>query len=60
MRLHRVGLTDIEAILAQPSRDGQDTRGNVVVIGRLGERRIRIVIAADDPDVVITVHERRT
>jgi hypothetical protein len=30
------------------------------VIGYLDGRRIRIVIAADDPDFVITVHERRT
>lgn len=30
------------------------------MIGYVGDRRIRIVIAVDDPDFVITVHERRT
>ena len=30
------------------------------MIGYLGRRRIGIVIAADEPDFVITVHERRT
>ena len=60
MRLYRVGRTDVDAILANPVETGQDGRGNLVVIGYLGRRRIRIVIAADEPDFVITVHERRT
>ena len=60
MRLYGVGPPDVDAILANPLETGQDARGNLVVIGHLAERRIRIVIAADDPDFVITVHERRT
>lgn len=59
MRLYRVGPTDVGAILANPSVSGQDDRGNRVVIGYIGERRIRIVLAADEPDFIITVHERR-
>lgn len=60
MRLYRVGATDVDAILANPVETGQDDRGNLVLVGYIAERRIRIVIAADDPDFVITVHERRT
>jgi hypothetical protein len=60
MRLYRVGPTDVDAILANPVETGQDGRGNRVVIGYFGQRRVRIVIAANEPDFVITVHERRT
>jgi hypothetical protein len=59
MRLYRIERVDVDAILALPAETGQDGRGNHFVIGYLGERRIRVVIAADDPDFVITVHERR-
>ena len=60
MRLYRVAPSDVDAILANPAETGQDDRGNSVVIGYLDSRRIRVIIAADDPDLVITVHERRT
>jgi type I restriction enzyme R subunit len=44
---------------AMPRLDGQDARGNHVVSGRVGNRQVRVVVAAADPDFVIRVHERR-
>jgi hypothetical protein len=59
MRLYRVGIADVQAIVANPLETSQDGKGNLVAVGLVGGRRVRVVIACDDPDFVITVHERR-
>ncbi|WP_217915058.1 DUF4258 domain-containing protein [Miltoncostaea marina] len=59
MRLYRVTERDVEGIVANPAETGQDERGNDVFVGFVDGRRIRVVLAADDPGFVITVHERR-
>jgi len=38
--------------------DGVDARGNQLRIGFVGDRKIRVVVALDDPDIVITLFER--
>ena len=50
---------DLVAMLADPRWTGQDRRGNPRIEGRIRGMRICVVIADDDPAVVITVFERR-
>ena len=59
--MRHLGLTipDLAAMLADPFQTGQDREGKVRVDGLIRGVRIRIVIAGDDPTVVITVFERR-
>ena len=60
MRHLRVTPADIEAIVGQPERSDVDDSGKVRHYGIAGNgRRIRIVLASENPDHVVSVHERR-
>jgi hypothetical protein len=59
MRELGVSTHDLLSVLARPCATGQDARGNTRADGRVRGMPIRIVIARDDPLVVITVFERR-
>ncbi len=59
MRALRLTTPDLLAVLALPTGTGQDHRGYTRIDGRVRGVPIRIVVAGDDPAVVITVFERR-
>jgi hypothetical protein len=59
MRQLRLTTSDLVALLAHPAQTGQDHKGNPFSGGRIRGVWIRVVIARDDPRVVITVLERR-
>jgi hypothetical protein len=59
MRLYDVTREEVRAILASPIETSQDATGKPIFDGVVGGRRIAVVIAADDPEVVVTVFERR-
>lgn len=59
MRLYNVNQTDVERIAATGDDDGTDQHGNPRKIGQVDGRWIRVIIAQDDPTVIITVYERR-
>lgn len=48
-----------EAIVREEGWISRDSSGNIRVHGVIHGRSMRIVIAADDPGFVITIHERR-
>jgi Domain of unknown function (DUF4258) len=55
MRLYRISETDVAATIDQPFDTAPDERGNLRLSGETGDRRpILVVVAADDPDFVIT------
>jgi hypothetical protein len=59
MRLYRIGPEDVKATMAKPASRELDDRGNPRLIGKTGDGRpILVVVAADDPDFVITVFLR--
>jgi len=60
IRLYRVTIGDVEAVVANPAGSNQDGKGSRRLVGLVAGRRLRVVIAADDPGFVITVHERRS
>ena len=56
------GLTAADVIHVIVGEEGwisRDADGNIRVHGVIRGRSMRIVIAADDPRFVITIHERR-
>lgn len=60
MRLYDISVADIARTIADPEHVDRDEGGDPRY-WRAHERHpcIRVVLAADDPDVLITVHPRR-
>jgi len=55
MRLYKITLADVSAVVAAPVATGQDARGNRRLPGPdANGRAIIVVVADDDPDFVIT------
>jgi hypothetical protein len=59
MRDERLTPADVEFIVRNPLRTEPETKGNWRYLGQIEGRWFRVVIAGDDPDVVISVHPRR-
>jgi len=59
--MRRLGLSerDVEKICANPDLVDEDSDGRLRFTAVLGRRRFRVVVAVDNSDVVVTVHERR-
>lgn len=60
-RLKLYGVSQVEArrIARWGQKDGVDRRGNPRYVAHVGGVRIRVVVARDDPDFIVTVHDRR-
>jgi hypothetical protein len=50
---------EILRVILDPVKVDADRRGNSRYFGCIRGDLVRVVVAADDPDVVITVHPRR-
>jgi hypothetical protein len=59
MRRYKLSESDVELIVADFQRVERDPGGNALYYARRRGQLYRVVIAGDDPDYVITVHERR-
>ncbi len=59
MRQRSISPTDIGTALANPLETRQDDRGNPVITGAVEARSLVVVLASDDPRLVITVYWRR-
>lgn len=58
MRRHGASLDEVFALIHGPPRD-HDERGNPRWTGRIRGEGFRVVVAADDPDMIIAFHPRR-
>lgn len=59
MRLYRIAAADVEATITDPAARDSDDRGNARLAGETADgRRILVVVAGDDRDLVITVFLR--
>jgi hypothetical protein len=59
MRLYGISPQDVEEVVANPTGRSVDERGNARLAGETGAGRpILVVVAEDDPDLVITVFLR--
>lgn len=59
--LRRVGgtLEDAERVIANPVEVDRDDRGKPRYTGEIRGARVRIVVALDEPDLIVTIHDRR-
>jgi len=59
--MRRLGLTraDVAAVILASDAADRDPDGRPRHVGVVNGRRIRIVLALEDPTIVVSVHERR-
>jgi hypothetical protein len=50
---------EIISVILHPAKADADERCNPRYLGYIRDALVRVVVAADDPDFVITVHPRR-
>jgi hypothetical protein len=55
----RASVTEVEAVIAQPLRVEVEEEGKPCYIGYIRGIHVRVVVALDEPDLVVTIHERR-
>jgi len=59
MRRSALTIKDVAAIIASPEGEDHDDRGNRRSTGTVRGEIYRVVVAADAPDFVISIHPRR-
>ena len=60
MRSRRLSRSDVEAIIASEAGwISRDRRGNIVATGFVRDELMTVVIALDEPDLVVTVFGER-
>jgi hypothetical protein len=60
-RLRHIGGTieDAERVIRQPLVADADPEGRARYLGVIRGIQVRVVIAVDEPDLIVTIHERR-
>jgi hypothetical protein len=53
-------IEDVEGVIACPVRIDWDEDGNPRYAGWIGDLHVRVVVALDDPDLIVTIHDRRS
>jgi hypothetical protein len=59
--MRRLGLSaaDVARVCREPEARDRDPDGRPRYVGVVVGRRVRVVVAVDNPDLVVTVHERK-
>jgi len=59
--LRRVGgtLEDAEWVVVNPEKFDHDEQGKPRYTGAIRGERVRVVVAIDEPDLIVTIHDRR-
>jgi len=52
-------LEEVERVIMEPVRVDQDPDGRLRYTGAIRGVRVRVVVALDEPDLIVTIHERR-
>jgi hypothetical protein len=58
-RLYGIDLADAEAIVARPVRFLRDADGKPIYEGLVRGRLMRVIVALDEPDLIVTIYSRR-
>jgi hypothetical protein len=60
-RLRRLeaSIEEVERVIEEPASFDRDRRGKPRYTGEIQGVRVRIVLALDEPDLVVTIHYRR-
>jgi hypothetical protein len=56
MRLYGVNRNEVAEVVARRAQVDRDVSGNSVITGEVGGRSLAVIVAADDPNLVITLH----
>lgn len=59
MREHGLIEAEIEQVIEKPDSIEADDQGKPRYLGLIRGLRVRIVLALDQPDLVVTIHSRR-
>jgi mRNA-degrading endonuclease RelE of RelBE toxin-antitoxin system len=59
-RAREIGATvaDAERLIEDPEQVDFDRHGNWRYVGRIRGEQVRIVVALDEPDLIVTIHRR--
>lgn len=60
LKLYRVTREQAAAIVANGQADDRDERGNPRYQADVAGRRIRVIVALDNPSLIITLYERKS
>lgn len=60
LKLYRVSREEATGIVSGGHDDGHDERGNPRYQAEVEGRRIRVIVALDNPSLIITLYERKT
>jgi hypothetical protein len=52
-------LEDVERVIERPSLIDRDEDGRPRYTGEVRGVRLRVVVALDEPDLIVTIHDRR-
>jgi hypothetical protein len=52
-------LDDVEQVIERPSFVDRDESGRTRYTGEVRGVRLRVVVALDEPDLIVTIHDRR-
>jgi mRNA-degrading endonuclease RelE of RelBE toxin-antitoxin system len=52
-------LADAERVIANPDEIDVEANGKRHYIGLIRGQRVRVVVAFDDPELIVTIHRRR-
>ncbi len=52
-------LADVERVIDEPIDVDRDENGKPQYIGYINDVRVRAVVALDEPDLIVTIHERK-
>lgn len=55
----RVTIGDAERVIANPVEINMEADGKRHYIGFIRGQRVRVVVAFDDPKLIVTIHRRR-
>jgi len=52
-------LSDVEQVIERPAFFDRDDEGRPRCTGEVRGVRLRVVVALDEPDLIVTIHDRR-
>lgn len=55
----RISEAEVEALIANPISADTDPDGNPRYLGEIRGRLFRVVVALDNPNLIITIHPKR-
>ncbi len=60
--LRRLGasVAEVERVIENPVEFDRDRNGKPRYTGTLQGVRVRVVVALDEPDLIVTIHDRRS